>query len=461
MKKVVLTLIIMLFTLSLFAFDAEMKEIKDIKDKDWIITVTYPSLKGDSKPVKAINDSIEKEIKAGVEEFKEECYFDEEFRPSFPFEFESLKDSAITLNTDKIFSAVVHVMTYTGGAHPNCGFYTFNYIVEDDAVKRLSLTTLFGNDLEKVKDLLLPLINKERKLRTEMDLVLEKLEDDMLTEFTMDPFGVNFIFPQYCIGAYAEGEYIISVPWEDLASFIRNATIKSYIDNKKARVNVTGKAIVDDVAGVPYGAKLVVSLWMNPGEIDAKKTPTLLESKTYELEQGEDTFPFRQSYDFTSLPNKGEGYIITTDLYYSDVLAFKNREEIKLTEEGLKDISVILEHARDETADKWGYMRLRTKIVPEDEGVIPYDSYYEFRLNDKNFKTVKKIFMPMNIVPFDIDITFDVRDLEDKDYYFDVLIAREGETYYENHKEFVVSKEKQTLPDEIKVFNVKEKEPKG
>ena len=87
MKKVVLTLIIMLFTLSLFAFDVEMKELKDIKDKDWKIIVTYPSLKGDSKPVKSINDSIEKEIKAGVEEFKEECYFDDEYRPSFPFEF--------------------------------------------------------------------------------------------------------------------------------------------------------------------------------------------------------------------------------------------------------------------------------------------------------------------------------------------------------------------------------------
>lgn len=453
MKKVVLTLIIMLFTLSLFAFDVEMKEIKDIKDKDWIINVTYPSLKGDSKPVKTINESIEKEIKAGVEEFKEECYFDDEFRPSFPFEFESLKDSGITLNTDNIFSAVVHVMTYTGGAHPNCGFYTFNYIVEDDAVKRLSLTTLFGNDLEKVKNLLLPLINKERKLRTEMDLVLEKLEDDMLVDFSMDPFGVNFIFPQYCIGAYAEGEYIISVPWENLNPYIRNATIKKYIDNTRARVNVTGKAIVDDVTGVPYKAKLVVNLlWEKDGKTE------ILESKSYELEQGEDTFPIRQSYDFTHLPDNAK-YFITAEIFFSDALAFRNEDKIELTEKGIKDLSVILKRVMPEDISKIGYIRLQTKVIPEDEGIIPYDAYYEFRLNDKNFKTVKKIFMPMNILPCEVDITFDTKDLEDKEYYFDVLIARDGETYYENHTEHIISKTNQALPDEIKVFNVKEKEP--
>ncbi|MBQ7257167.1 MAG: DUF4163 domain-containing protein [Abditibacteriota bacterium] len=460
MKKVVLTLIIMLFTLSLFAFDVEMKEIKDIKDKDWIINVTYPFLKGDSKPVKTINESIEKEIKAGVEEFKEECYFDDEFRPSFPFEFESLKDSAITLNTDKIFSAVVHVMTYTGGAHPNCGFYTFNYIVEDDAVKRLSLTTLFGNDLEKVKNLLLPLINKERKLRTEMDLVLEKLEDDMLVDFSMDPFGVNFIFPQYCIGAYAEGEYIISVPWEDLSPFIRNATIKSYIDNKKARVNVSGKVVLDDVAGFPYGAKIVVSLLAKLDPMAAKKTPLVLESKVFLPEQGENTFPFKVSYDFTDLIDSKE-YLIETDVYYSDVLAFKNMEEIPLTEKGLKEYDFVVKHASVETFDKWGYIRLKSTVVPNDEGIIPYDSYYEFRLNDKNFKTVKKLFMPMNILPCEMDITFDTKDLKDNEYYFDVLIAREGETYYENHTEYIISKTKQTLPEEIKVYNVMEREPKG
>ena len=444
MKKVVLTLIIMLFTLSLFAYQVEMKEIKEVKDKDWEITVAYPSLKDDSKAVKSINDTIEKEIKDGVEEFKMDCYFDDEYRPSFPFEFESLDDSEVTLNTNSIFSDVVHVMSYTGGAHPNCGFYTFNFVIEEDVAKRLSLTTLFGNDLEKVKDLLLPLINKERKLRTEMDLVLEKLEDDMLADFSMDPFGVNFIFPQYCIGAYAEGEYIISVPWEDLAPFIRNATIKKYIDNTKARVNVSGKVVLDDGAGFPYGAKIVVSLLMKTDPMSVKKTPLTLESKVFLPEQGENTFPFKVSYDFTDLA--GKEYLIATDVYFSDVLAFKNTEEIPLTEKGLKDYDFVVKHATGETADKWGYIRLKSTVVPDDEGIIPYDSYYEFRLYDKNFKLVKKLFMPMNILPCDMDITFDTKDLKDNEYYFDVLIAREGETYYENHTEYIISKTKQTLP---------------
>lgn len=118
---------------------------------------------------------------------------------------------------------------YTGGAHPNT---VINTILWDaDAKKQISVRPFFketaddGTTLTALRDAAIAAVKAEKKAReVEDDGTWQRaIEAKLLNVGAMSlapstivgkSAGLDFHYPPYGVGTYAEGSYIVFVPWE-------------------------------------------------------------------------------------------------------------------------------------------------------------------------------------------------------------------------------------------------------
>lgn len=445
MKYIILVLSLLFISISLYAFDIENRTMFE-KSNKLSIKIDYPFLKGNSKAAQKINEDITNALIDSVKEFKEICKDNE--MAGVTFSFESLDKNNISLNTNNIFSCVIHVMSYTGGAHPNCDFYTFNYIIKDDVATSVDLKNIV--DLNKLSNYMVPIINKEKKDRIEEGFEeLKTIDLDTFDEFTLDPFGLNVIFPQYAIGSYAEGEYIFPIYWDNIIQIVNNDTILEYINNKALHNNIDGIIKLSDSSSVPSNAKVIMNLiW-----IPTNKPMKVLESRTYSLEKGDRSLNYKNSYDWTDKSDKNE-YEVTSELYFDNVLAYKNSDVMPLTSQGWpKDVEINLENIyskeiQDNNFATIPYIRLKGKLVGNTDDYFEEGTMCEFRIINNKNKIVKKVFISIDLIPYMFDIAFDNKDLNDDLYKLKIIIVKDKKTLYESNL-YNFSRKDWSLPEKI------------
>lgn len=134
-----------------------------------------------------------------------------------------------TLNTtvtwweDDAVCILFDTYSYQGGAHPNTRFDTLMMTVEDGEFKEVQLKNVFIRPSE-IEKTLSPLIverliakgwandqpDRRKRVFTAGDLLY----------FTVSARGLTVYFEPYAIGAYAEGAFVVTVPWDDLKDVI-------------------------------------------------------------------------------------------------------------------------------------------------------------------------------------------------------------------------------------------------
>lgn len=116
---------------------------------------------------------------------------------------------------------------YTGGAHGNCHLVGRNFMVLADQVHELVLDELFDKESLWKKRLLKYCASDLRCQGASSigDCSVESPEEfdfttDDLASFTMSPSGMSFYFSPYHVGCYAEGIYVVRMPWSEIKDCI-------------------------------------------------------------------------------------------------------------------------------------------------------------------------------------------------------------------------------------------------
>lgn len=131
----------------------------------------------------------------------------------------------IARNDSKMFVVAFNIYYYTGGAHPNTDFHTFNYLRADNA--RIYLPEIIGHDGIKAvsKSAIAQLKQQIGKQAGDSDTDwIEKGAGPNVENFRVFAWlkdSVTIMFPAYQVAAYVYGPQTVSIPRSIVAPFIR------------------------------------------------------------------------------------------------------------------------------------------------------------------------------------------------------------------------------------------------
>lgn len=145
---------------------------------------------------------------------------------------------------------------YTGGAHPNTGINTILW--DADTKKQISVRPFFketadgGPTMTALRDAAIAAVKAEKKAR--------KVEDDGSWQHGIEPkllqigamslapstiagksAGLDFHYSPYAVGSYAEGSYIVFVPWEAFKAHLSPQGTTIFAGNKPPETKTDSK----------------------------------------------------------------------------------------------------------------------------------------------------------------------------------------------------------------------------
>ncbi len=192
----------------------------------------YPKL---ARALREIADEEEKDFKAEVKEYDREAFeYEESLRSSGNTGcYYHYADDALKRADEKCVSLVRISNGYLGGAHPDFYYETWN--IDPSTGKEILLSDVISSQ-EKLNEIL------EQKLLAdypdveyfglkdslaEYDMSLKESEEkddgDFLYayEFTLDPDGISFYFSPYGVSAYAYGDQVVKILYDEEPSLMK------------------------------------------------------------------------------------------------------------------------------------------------------------------------------------------------------------------------------------------------
>jgi len=111
---------------------------------------------------------------------------------------------------------------YTGGAHPNTVYKTFNFAMKENRPQMLTINDLTGADAGRIALLQAKLVGELRyRQASSVEANPEyKLSPDLLNNFVITPAGATWLFSPYEVASYAEGAFFVKIARNELAPFV-------------------------------------------------------------------------------------------------------------------------------------------------------------------------------------------------------------------------------------------------
>ncbi len=232
MKRFFLSLIL----LSVFSCIEETKlsfiETNDIFEDNAVVEINIPKAEGNSNLANTINYKIKNHI-ANMLNFSEDDAdsitlndainkFDAEYK-LFKNDFEesalvweAIFDGEVTYQSSEIISIAINSYLNTGGAHGNMNITFLNFNPKTGDI--LTFDDLFTNKEELTKAIK-PFFDKETKASNISYLFGEEFH--LPENIGFNDEGVIFFYNIYEIASYADGITEFTVPFEDIASFLK------------------------------------------------------------------------------------------------------------------------------------------------------------------------------------------------------------------------------------------------
>jgi len=142
----------------------------------------------------------------------------------FPHPYELITRYAVwPVSGGRYVSVKLHVMVYTGGAHPNNWPMTWVFDMADGS--GITLDRLFPNReaaLAKVSPLCREVLSESLGGMLVPDMLDAGLVPtaDNFSRFILTGEGVAFFFGPYQVAPYAAGEQVVTIPYENLDGFL-------------------------------------------------------------------------------------------------------------------------------------------------------------------------------------------------------------------------------------------------
>jgi len=195
---------------------------------------------------------IEKNRAEAAAEFKSDP---ELFREGRAWTFE--RNYSQTSKIDGRYVSIVRIdYVYTGGTHPNTEINTLLWDLE--AKKRISVRPFFkettdnGPTMKALQAAAIDAVKAEKKAR--------EVEDDGIWQRGIEPkllnvgavslapstvagksAGLDFHYSPYAVGPYAEGSYVVFVPWEAFKAYLSPQGAAIFAGNKPPETKTDSK----------------------------------------------------------------------------------------------------------------------------------------------------------------------------------------------------------------------------
>jgi hypothetical protein len=178
-----------------------------------------------TEPTRAVRDYVS----AILHEFKKTDP-DHDLR-RFPHPYELITRYAVwPAPGARYVSVKVHVMAYTGGAHPNNWPMTWVFDLEDG--REITLDRLFPDReaaLARVSDICREVLSGSLGDMLVPDMLDAGLTPtaDNFSRFVLTSEGVAFFFGPYQVAPYAAGEQVVTIPYADMEPFLNPALLRN------------------------------------------------------------------------------------------------------------------------------------------------------------------------------------------------------------------------------------------
>lgn len=141
---------------------------------------------------------------------------------SVPGLLEYEEDWSVTRASGSFLSLSASVSCNSGGAHPNYWFESETLFLEGDGVRSVRLADLFlpcsyweSRMSERVLNGL-----RLRQASAVIDGTVKDLGEDALSPWSLTPTGISFFFAPYAVGCFAEGAFIVEVPFSEVRDIL-------------------------------------------------------------------------------------------------------------------------------------------------------------------------------------------------------------------------------------------------
>lgn len=190
------------------------------KDDAFSVTNEFPFFTGSARAV-SLNKDIFQTNQQQITDFFNNCYeFFSDLKAedrNIPAPWTSELSYTIELYNDSLISIMFSSYDYSGGAHGNTYYFVKNYRLTPTGFKPLALTDVFKNNtIANGLSALIVANLKEQQASSVVDGEKQSFKPDELQFFTLTPAGINFHFAPYEVGAYAEGAFVVFIPYEKL-----------------------------------------------------------------------------------------------------------------------------------------------------------------------------------------------------------------------------------------------------
>jgi hypothetical protein len=184
----------------------------------WKVSTAYPQFPNDL-PIEALtNRTLKAAAETRMRAFMKQCT--DEFRrlgkPRAPYE--QMEKPTVALARPTLISAYFTGFTYTGGAHGNIYYPTYNLGFVDGKPRRLALRDLFRPG-EKAVDAASELIMEKLKANPRATFVkdgsVKSIGPDLVSAFVVSPTGITFLLPPYAVAPYVEGSFFVKIPFAE------------------------------------------------------------------------------------------------------------------------------------------------------------------------------------------------------------------------------------------------------
>lgn len=185
---------------------------------------TVPVLRSAAPGVSAALETINRQLAAEAERalagMAALATADEAEIPADMHYYLDLSCDAVTATTDLVSVHCIYE-TFSGGAHPNRDFRTFNFTLLDGRAHAIELATLLSGDQARAA------LGQAAAngLRAQGASAVDEgpLRAEQMQVFTLEAGGLHLHFAPYVVGSYAEGAYDFVLPWSDALGLLRRS----------------------------------------------------------------------------------------------------------------------------------------------------------------------------------------------------------------------------------------------
>lgn len=206
--------------------DTKIKTLKTVKEGLYEAETTYPEFTG----LGVIGGLASKEIAVWVK--MSQAAFVKEIKDSYGAEMPEQEnmygaDAKVVRADPRILSVSFTITSYTGGAHTNVAFKTFNYAAMGKA-RRIHLADLYKKGVKYKSRLVGLIIGKLKKMEGAMwaqNGDLRDLSAEMLDRFVIHADGLTFLVAPYEAGPYSSGPFSVKLSFADMGEGFNKAMV--------------------------------------------------------------------------------------------------------------------------------------------------------------------------------------------------------------------------------------------